>query len=87
MLDPRVRLRVDQGLVSVVVANEVRRTAVLAARLNNDCRVLLHPDHLALERRGIDEPLAGDDQVDLLDGIGQLQLLGDELEARPTGGS
>ena len=49
VLDPRVRLWVHQGLVPVVVAHEVRRTAVLAARLNNDSRVLLPPDHLALE--------------------------------------
>jgi hypothetical protein len=49
MLDPRVRPRVHEGLVPVVVANEVRRGAVLAAGLDNDRRVLMHPDHFALE--------------------------------------
>jgi hypothetical protein len=49
MLDPRVRPRVHEGLVPVVVANEVRRSAVLAAGLDNDRRVLMHPDHFALE--------------------------------------
>jgi hypothetical protein len=49
MLDPRVRPRVHEGLVPVVVANEVRRSAILAADLDNDRRVLMHPDHLARE--------------------------------------
>ena len=49
MLDPRVRPRVHQGLVPVVVANEVRRSAILAAGFDNDRRVLMHPDHPALE--------------------------------------
>ena len=49
MLDPYVRLGEYQGLVSVVVANEVRRSAVLAAGLDNDRGVLMHPDHFALE--------------------------------------
>jgi hypothetical protein len=49
MLDPCVRPRVHQGLVPVLVANEVWRTAVLAAGLDNNRRVLMHPDHFALE--------------------------------------
>lgn len=49
MFDPHVRPRVHDGLVPVVVANEVRRSAVLAACLDNDRRVLMHPDHFALE--------------------------------------
>jgi len=49
MLDPRVRPREHEGLVPVLVANEVRRSAVLAAGLDNDRGVLSHPDHIALE--------------------------------------
>jgi hypothetical protein len=49
MLDPGVRPRVHQGLVPVVVPNQVRRSAVLAAGLDNDRRVLMHADHFAFE--------------------------------------
>ena len=49
MFDPHVRPRVHHGFVSVVVANEVRRSAVLTAGLDNNRRVLMHPDHFALE--------------------------------------
>ena len=49
MFDPHVRPRVYDGLVPVVVANEVRRSSVLAACLDNDRRVLMHSDHFALE--------------------------------------
>ena len=49
MFDPHVRPREHDGFVSVLVANEVRRSTVLAACLDNDCRVLMHSDHFALE--------------------------------------
>lgn len=49
VLDPRVRSWKHHGLVPVVVADEVRRTAVLAAGLDNNGRVLMSSNHFALE--------------------------------------
>ncbi len=49
MLDPRVRPRVHQRFVPVVMANQVRRGAVLAAGLDDNRRVFMHPDHFSLE--------------------------------------
>lgn len=49
MFNPRIGPWVHQGLASIIVANEVRRTAVLAAGLDNNRRVLVHSDHFALE--------------------------------------
>jgi hypothetical protein len=47
MFDPHVCPRGHHGFVPVLVANQIRRTAVLGAGLHR--RVLMHPDHLALE--------------------------------------
>lgn len=49
MFDPHVRTWVDNGFVAVVVANKVRRSAVLAAGLDYDRCVLMDLDGLALE--------------------------------------
>lgn len=49
MFDRHVRAWVYDGFVSVVVANEVRRSAVLASGLDHDCCVLMDPDCPALE--------------------------------------
>jgi hypothetical protein len=49
MFNPHVRTWVYDSFVPVVVPNEVRRGAVLAAGLDYDRGVLVDPDGLALE--------------------------------------
>jgi hypothetical protein len=49
VLDPSVRAGKYNGLMTVVVTDEIRRCTVEASRLEDNSNVVTHPDSLALE--------------------------------------
>ena len=49
LLDPSVRAGKHNGLMTVVVTDEIRRSTVDASRLEDDSSVVTHPDSFAPE--------------------------------------